>query len=225
MQGNEVILDKMSITYPNGFTAVHPTDLDAPLRYRLSRLLRGQRGSEAEIGAPALSGARVVVLDSNAVIAPAVTSDEIGAVLNWRIGAFTTVAAAANVAALTFTATARGLQSFSPVHPVARRDTATGDITLRWLRRSRALDADSWATTVALEEPVELYSVDILDAPGGAVLRTKSALNATEVVYTAADQTADFGAAVTSIDVNIFEIGEIGRGAALSATVEISEAI
>lgn len=27
MQGNDVTLDNMSITYPNGFTAVHPTDL------------------------------------------------------------------------------------------------------------------------------------------------------------------------------------------------------
>jgi hypothetical protein len=38
-------------------------ELLAPARYRLTRLLRGQRGTEGAMGNPALNGARVVVLD------------------------------------------------------------------------------------------------------------------------------------------------------------------
>ena len=38
-------------------------ELIAPGRYRLTRLLRGQRGTEGAMGAPAPAGARVVVLD------------------------------------------------------------------------------------------------------------------------------------------------------------------
>ena len=38
-------------------------ELIAPGRYRLTRLLRGQRGTEGAIGSPAPAGARVVVLD------------------------------------------------------------------------------------------------------------------------------------------------------------------
>ena len=38
-------------------------ELIAPGRYRLSRLLRGQRGTEGAMGAPTPAGARVVVLD------------------------------------------------------------------------------------------------------------------------------------------------------------------
>ena len=41
-------------------------ELLAPGRYRLTRLLRGQRGTEGAIGNPALAGARVVVLDASA---------------------------------------------------------------------------------------------------------------------------------------------------------------
>ena len=39
-------------------------ELLAPARYRLTRLLRGQRGTESAIGNPAAAGARLVVLDT-----------------------------------------------------------------------------------------------------------------------------------------------------------------
>ena len=45
-------------------------ELIAPKRYRLSRLLRGQRGTEAAIGDPAAAGARIVVLDEALVPLP-----------------------------------------------------------------------------------------------------------------------------------------------------------
>jgi hypothetical protein len=44
-------------------------ELIAPGRYRLTRLLRGQRGTEAAMGNPAPAGARVVMLDAG--LAPA----------------------------------------------------------------------------------------------------------------------------------------------------------
>ena len=44
-------------------------ELLAPGRYRLTRLLRGQRGTEGAMGNPAPAGARVVVLDDSARVA------------------------------------------------------------------------------------------------------------------------------------------------------------
>ena len=44
-------------------------ELLAPGRYRLTRLLRGQRGTEGAMGNPAPAGARVVVLDDRAGVA------------------------------------------------------------------------------------------------------------------------------------------------------------
>ncbi|EPX82921.1 Putative phage tail protein/GTA TIM-barrel-like domain protein, partial [Rubellimicrobium thermophilum DSM 16684] len=50
-------------------------DLLAPGRYRLTRLLRGQRGTEAAIGNPAPAGARVVVLDASLAPLPIAEAD------------------------------------------------------------------------------------------------------------------------------------------------------
>ena len=60
-------------------------ELIAPRRYRLSRLLRGQRGTEAAIGGPAPAGARVVVLDEALPPLP-VPEGALGLAANWRFG-------------------------------------------------------------------------------------------------------------------------------------------
>src|SRR5690606_12725429 len=60
-------------------------ELVAPSRYRLTRLLRGQRGTEDAMGNPAPAGARVVVLDSALVSLPIAEAD-LGIPWNWRIG-------------------------------------------------------------------------------------------------------------------------------------------
>src|SRR5690606_34374207 len=60
-------------------------ELIAPGRYRLSQLLRGQRGTEGEMGNPVPAGARVVMLDS--LLAPLpIASADLGLPCNWRIG-------------------------------------------------------------------------------------------------------------------------------------------
>ena len=54
-------------------------------RYRLTRLLRGQMGTEGAMRDPAPAGARCVVLDS--AIAPlSIASADVGLAYNWRIG-------------------------------------------------------------------------------------------------------------------------------------------
>ena len=60
-------------------------ELLAPGRYRLTRLLRGQRGTEGAMGNPAPAGARVVVLDDSLASLPIAEAD-LGIPWNWRIG-------------------------------------------------------------------------------------------------------------------------------------------
>ena len=60
-------------------------ELIAPGRYRLTRLLRGQRGTEAAMANPAPAGARVVVLDEALASLPIAEAD-LGLPWNWRIG-------------------------------------------------------------------------------------------------------------------------------------------
>jgi hypothetical protein len=138
-------------------------------RYRPTRLLRGQRGSEGAMGNPTLAGARVVVLDTALVPLPIAEAD-LGLPWNWRMGP---AARSVSYAALAFTPAGRDLVTFAPVHLVQPSRTARspGDLAIRWTRRSRTLVADAWEEVeVPLAEDLEDYDVLILD--GAVVKRT-----------------------------------------------------
>jgi hypothetical protein len=198
------------------------TDLIAPGRYRLTRLLRGQRGTEAAVANPAPAGARVVVLDAALASLPIAEAD-LGLPWNWRIGPAGRPASDETYVAIPFTPEGAGLRPFSVAHVEQpwRRPRAPGDLTIRWARRSRALSADSWgAVEVPLIEEIEAYEVELLD--GATVKRTLTA-TATSAVYTAAQQTADWGALLgpgDTLTIRIFQLSAlIGRGAAKTVTL------
>ena len=181
-------------------------ELIAPGRYRLSRLLRGQRGTEGAMGAPAPAGARVVVLDEALAPLP-VGEAALGLEANWRVGPASKPVSDRSYRALSFTPEGVGLRPFSVGHVEQPWRTARepGDLVIRWTRRSRALAADSWnAPEVPLAEESEAYEVEILD--GATVRRTLSAAT-TSVTYTAAQQIADWGALLgpgDTLDVRIY---------------------
>ena len=90
-------------------------ELIAPGRYRLSRLLRGQRGTEGAIGSPAPAGARVVVLDEALVPLP-VPEAALGLEANWRFGPASKPVADRSYRQLGFTPEGVGLRPFSVGH-------------------------------------------------------------------------------------------------------------
>ncbi|OYU37574.1 MAG: hypothetical protein CFE33_20290 [Pseudorhodobacter sp. PARRP1] len=197
-------------------------ELIAAGRYRLTRLLRGQRGTETAMGNPALSGSRVVILDTSVAVLPVAQSD-IGLPWNWRIGPASRPVSDASYAASTFAPSGTGLRPFSACQVVQPWRTARspGDLTISWIRRSRALAADSWeAAEVPLAEDSEAYVVEILD--GATVKRTLSTA-ATSTLYTAAQQVTDWGAPLgpgNSLDIRIYQLSAlIGRGAVRSVTL------
>ncbi|AUM73663.1 baseplate multidomain protein megatron [Paracoccus jeotgali] len=199
-------------------------ELIAPGRYRLTRLLRGQRGTEAAMSNPAPAGARVVVLDDALASLPIAEAD-LGLPWNWRIGPASRSVSDETYVAQAFTPVGVGLRPFSVAHVEQpwRRPRTPGDLTIRWTRRSRALSADSWgAADAPLAEETEAYEVELLD--GATVKRTLTA-TATSVVYTSAQQTADWGALLgpsNTLDIRIFQISAmIGRGAAKTVTLQL----
>ena len=191
-------------------------------RYRLTRLLRGQRGTEDAMGNPAPSGARVVVLDS-AVQSLPISEADLGLPWNWRIGPGNAAPTDAIMQALTFTPSGRGLMPFAPAQ-ARMRQLANGDLAIRWIRRDRALSADSWVLADApMSEASEAYDLEILN--GGTPVRTVTGLTSPAFTYTAVLQTADFGGPVTGQSVRIFQIGALGRGVPLEVTLTITESV
>ena len=198
-------------------------ELIAPSRYRLTRLLRGQRGTEAAMGNPTPAGARVVVLDSALAALPIAEAD-LGLPWNWRIGPAARAVSDASYTALAFTPAGRGLVPFAPVHVAQPWRTARspGDLTIRWTRRSRALVADAWEQVeVPLAEDFESYDVQNLD--GATVKRTLTS-STTSVLYTAAQQTADWGAPLGSgqtLAIRIYQLSNrLGRGDPAAVTLQ-----
>ncbi len=127
-------------------------------------------------------------------------------------------------AAVGFTPTGRGLVPFAPVHVEQpwRIARSPGDLTIRWTRRSRALVADAWEQfEVPLTEDLESYDVQILD--GASIKRTLTS-STTSVLYTAAQQTADWGAPLgpgQTLAIRIYQLSNrLGRGTPAAVTLQ-----
>lgn len=183
--------------------------------YRLSDLLRGQRGTEADMAPVASAGARVVVLDPDALAVLPLSSEQRLRAFSYRYGPGPHGHDHYTFAEETRAFAGIGLRPYAPVHLRARRG-AGGDIAVSWIRRTR-IGGDVWDNSdVPLGEEAERYELDILD--GGAVVRTLTAA-APSAVYTAADETADFGAPQGSHTFRLAQISAaFGRGAAREVT-------
>ncbi|WP_436640026.1 baseplate multidomain protein megatron [Microbaculum sp. FT89] len=185
-------------------------------RYKLSLLLRGQRGSEHAMRDPVAAGARVLVLNA-ALRQPDLSDADMGLPYTWRVGPATRDVSDASFGAHTVTMAGKGRRPLAPVRLTGRRDPATGDWTLAWIRRTR-IGGDSWnQTEVPLAEDSEAYELEILDAPGGTVLRAV-ALTEPRYLYTAAAQTADFGSPQWTVPIRVRQMSaSFGAGAAAEA--------
>ncbi len=190
--------------------------------YALTRLLRGQRGTEQAIGNPTPAGARAVLMNEALTPLPIPEAD-LGIPFNWRIGPARHPVSSDTFTALTFTPEGEGLRPFAPVHidQPWRHPHVPGDLVIRWMRRSRDLAADSWqGMEVPLAEEQESYEVRIMD--GAAVTRTLTS-TAPSVTYTAAQQIADWGAELApgdSLTIRICQLSaRIGRGTAITTTL------
>ena len=174
------------------------------------------------MGNPAPAGARVVVLDDSLASLPIAEAD-LGIPWNWRIGPASRPVSDETHVAQTFTPAGAGLRPFSIAHVEQpwRKPRSPGDLTIRWTRRSRALAADSWGgLEVPLAEEIEAYEVEILE---GATVKRVLSTATTSAIYTAAQQTADWGAPLgpgDNLTVRIAQLSAfLGRGAPKTVTL------
>jgi hypothetical protein len=174
------------------------------------------------MGNPAPAGARVVVLDAALASLPIAEAD-LGLPWNWRIGPASRPVSDETYFATSFTPVGVGLRPFSVAHVEQpwRRPRTPGDLTIRWVRRSRSLAADNWGAVEApLAEEAEAYEVEILD---GATVKRVLSMSSTSALYTAAQQTSDWGAPLgpgDTLDIRIYQLSAlIGRGAPKTVTL------
>ena len=178
--------------------------LVAPATYDLSLLLRGQGGTEHAMGDPVAGGARVILINS-AVTPVNLRPDEIGLALNYRYGPASEGLDQPSYGGKAHVFQGLGLRPLSPVHLQGKRDPANGDWTFVWTRRAR-IGGDSWAgLEVPLAEEGELYQLDILASPGGAVKRSVETTSP-GYFYSAAMQTTDFGGTQWNVSIRVAQI-------------------
>ena len=183
-------------------------------RWRLETLLRGLAGTEDAMAAGTGTGAPVVVLDA-AVVPLGLSAEERGRRMNWI--AEGAAAAGKHVGPVAFSG---GLRAETPLAPVHLRATRrAGAIQCSWVRRGR-IEGDDWdAAEIFLDEPEERYRVEILEGP-----QVKRTVEVTEprLVYTAADELADFGAPQAALGFRVRQIGRaVPLGLAAEAVIEV----
>jgi hypothetical protein len=172
--------------------------------YELSGFLRGQLGSEHAMRSPHPVGARIVKLDARLArlsIGAHEWGDELVFLAPPAGGAFNDARAVWLDAALPRAAT----RPWPPAHLRAKR--AGGDVHVSWVRRAHKA-GDQWgAGDPPLGFGSEAYRLDILD---GVTLKRSVTVSSPVYVYSAADQTADFGAPPGSMTLRVAQLGDGG---------------
>jgi len=183
--------------------------------YRLGGLLRGRLGTESFIDGHTI-GERFVLMDE-AVRSLAIPVSNIGQ--TWDIRAVSSGDSLSVGPVYRFTIAGQCLKPLNPVLPIAKRDAASGDVVLTWLRRARIDGGLRDYVDVPLMEQSEAYDVAILN---GTQVARQWRVNRPSVSYSFAEQTADFGLVPAILNVQITQISSlIGPGKPLMATLAI----
>ncbi len=185
-------------------------------QYRLSRLLRGRRGTDPFWAAHAV-GERVVALDPVNVKRVALDDSLIGATVQLKaVGVGQTVA---SQTAVPLVITGRERYPYTVAHIRGRRET-NDDIILTWIRRTRKGGEWQDYTDAALSETVERYDVALLN--GAVVVRAWNGLTVPTLTYTAGEQLTDWGALSDTLTIRIWQLGQYGHGYPQTVTLDIA---
>jgi hypothetical protein len=183
--------------------------------WRLSKLLRGQGGSEAAMAALLPAGASFVLLDER-LLPIARGADAVERPLSLRAVAANRSHDDPAAVTVTVTPSATALRPLAPVQVSAAR--GAGGVRIGWIRRTR-IGGDGWTGEVPLGEDSEAYRVDILS--GGVVVRSLPTA-VPQALYAAADEIADFGTVQASLHLRVMQLSATaGAGAAVDVVLPV----
>lgn len=192
-------------------------ELIAPDQWKLSRLLRGRRGTEHNMGTN-LADDLVVLMTGSGITRVSIANGYLGVPVVFK--AVTLGTSYATGVDQTLTSTGEALRPFSPVSLTGERDTS-GNLTITWIRRDRLGEELPDGSAIAMSDPPETYSIDILDGNSPAsILRTLTS-NTESVEYSAAEQSDDFGSPIPDeITFTVYQVSAVrGRGTGTTATI------
>lgn len=190
----------------------------APGRYALTYLLRGQLGTENKIVNPASSGNAVVFLNQDLLYSLGLPLEQKLLEYDYHYGAAELETDSVFYQEETLTFTAAGLLPYAPTWLRARRNGTGGDMLLQWTRRTR-FNGDDWEPPdTPLNEEYEKYDLEIYN--GSTLVRELIDLTEPQYLYTAANQTTDFGSPQTGVKIRVYQkSATIGRGQVVEQTV------
>lgn len=187
----------------------------SPGKYRLSNLLRGRLGTEWAM-ASHVAGERFVLINA-ALIRLNLPTTALGQW--WSFRAVTAGTALTGGIESTTTIVGRSLQPLSPVHATAVRD-GSGQVTFRWVRRTRIDGGLRDWVDVPLMEHEERYDLRVLS--GAAVVRSWQVTSPSKT-YSATEQIADFGSLQASYRLEIAQRSALaGPGLVLAQEVPVT---
>jgi len=189
-------------------------DLQADGTYNVSRFVRGERGTEWATGLHQAND-YFILLDDPDNISIGMSTDSLMAERTYR--AVTNGSDLDSASDVDFTYRGVNLEPLSPVYPAARRD-ADGAVTLTVQRRSR-LSSSWWAN--GMEAPVGETTLALeADVMSGSTVKRTLTSTTGVFTYSAAEQTADFGAVQASITFRVYQLSTVvGRGYPLEVSV------
>jgi len=185
-------------------------ELVASGQWRLTRLLRGVRGTEVAMRDPVAAGARVVVLNQ-ALGQLALGAGQARLPHTYIYGPAGLPLADPAFQEATLSFECAGLVPPAPCH-VRLAWSSNGDLTISWCRRDRAPAADSlMLAETPLSDPLA-FDLDILS--GDRVVRSFTSVPQHSQVYAAAAQAADFPSGLPNpLVVNVYQRScVVGRG-------------
>lgn len=182
----------------------------APNRYTLTRLIRGQRGTEWAMPGH-IAAERCVLLRPQGLRYVTTPQTDIGATR--YIKGVTNGLTAASVAGTPYTNTGASQKPIAPVDVRAIVDS-NGFISLSWRRRSRLSYSLLASTGVPSGEASIAFEVDVVDVATSSVVRTIPT-SSQGVVYSTQNQRADGIASGDSLRFDVYQMsGTVGRGVA-----------
>jgi len=173
--------------------------------WKLSRLLRGQLGTEHEMQSGSSIGAKVVLLDA-AVLPLEISENEVGISQNWRIGPVDKGVSSDAFTTMQVKNDARSRKMYSPVHLRAKLNEE-GSVLFTWIRRGR-LNSDSWdGSDIPLDADKECYVITI--SQNNNVLR-ELIVSEPQYLYSLQMQSSDLGNSSQGFVISVAQLSDTG---------------